>query len=269
MNERIRIVLLAALPQEYAYFKKVTGPWEKISGGPFPMFRSSSRDLDMILIETGMGKQRINEALACIVKLNRPDLIVCFGFAGGLSKEFGIGEVFLARDFILWNGSRSCIEEEFHLEPSSELIRFCDDMKIGRCRIITVDRPESKQRLSELLENDLFIVDMESYYLAEFASAEMVPIVCFRAVSDGIDDEINFDIETITDGLGRVRPWKILRAVLKEPRLMVSFHDLWRGSRKAALRLGKALAAFLSLPVLDIDGMIAGSRLWKGSVPSS
>jgi nucleoside phosphorylase len=262
VNEKICIALIAALPEEYGFFKKMTGPWSTASRKPFKVFGKTTLDKRLILIETGMGKSGIDERLTRRLAAERPALIISFGFAGGLSDELIVGDVLLAQDLALWDGSRSVMDEEIHLEHPRALLELLQNMGIGTGRVVTVMRPEPKHVLAEKLPDTIpSVMDMESWLLAELANALGVPILCLRAVSDAVSDEIDFDLEAITDASGHVRIWKVLAAVIREPGLLASFYHSWRRSRKAAKRLGRSLATLLGIRASEIAAMIVDFRI--------
>jgi len=263
MSDVHRILLVAALPQEYAHLTKITGPWKRFQMDPFSAWKCCTPDREMVLVETGMGRRSMLEGMQRAIGTVQPDLIICFGFGGGLSERLEVGQVNLVRYFVLWNDAGSFDGEEFYLEPSSELLRFCSERRVGLCRSVTVGALTSKPRLSESVGRFPAVVDMESYHAARIACDAGIPLLCIRAISDGLNDEIDFDLSTIADDSGQVKVGRVLLAVLRRPSLAGSFYRAWRRSRWASIRLGEILAALLDIPGSDITWLTAGGQIGK------
>lgn len=261
------IALLAALPQEYRPFQKLSGPWRSVSARPFRHFIRVHSDRDFMLVETGMGKSRILDALKWVQERYTPDLIVSFGFAGSLHKKLKVGQTFLANRFNLLHDSLHSDRSgsQLILEVPSTLQHFIHENHFALVRILTAQRPEPKAPLLELLREVPSLMDMESYFAAEFALKNSIPFLCFRTVSDGDEDEIDFDLGSITNGDGQVQTLKVLRTVAAKPGLMKSFWFSWRRSRLAAMRIAGLLSSFLSLPLYELTEILSSIQLKEES----
>jgi len=267
----LRIVLIASLPQEYGPLKRLSSPWRLISRKPFKHFTRTLADKELILVEAGMGRARIQEALPWILAKNTPHLILSFGFAGSLYEAFEVGDVFLGDCFIEKEvppdspGSRTSVRgERLVFQASSSLIRFCHDNQVRCARFVTTERPESKLALSRYLGGPPSLVEMETIFTARIALQESIPLLCFRAVSDALEDEIDFDLDAISSPSGNIRLFGVLRTVLREPPLIRSFYDSWKRSRKAGERLAEVLSALVNQPAAELREMALGSHLLVG-----
>jgi hypothetical protein len=103
-------------------------------------------------------------------------------------------------------------------------------------------------------------MDMESYLVARFCSRNHIPFLSLRAISDGVSDEIDFDLTAISDNRGRVRIPLVLASVLRNPRLLRSYYLSWKRSQIAAKNLGKVLYSFLNLPIAEIRTLALSFR---------
>ncbi|RPJ09472.1 MAG: hypothetical protein EHM36_04310, partial [Deltaproteobacteria bacterium] len=193
-----RIVLFAALPEEYAPLKRMVGPWSHRSSRPFRSFLRLLPGKELLLVETGMGPARIREALEWIHGTSPADVIVSLGFAGSLNEEYDVGEVYFGQSFMRLRSSSGKVPgEELLLDRSEAILGFCNHHRVGGARVVTVDRPESKQLLKRAFVDGPTVMDMESHIVALFAMRECLPFFCFRGVSDGLEDAIDFDIHAI------------------------------------------------------------------------
>lgn len=252
----IRIVLLFALPQEYAGMKQLVGPWGLSTRDPFKSLVHRVPGKELLLVETGMGRDRMIEALGWILGKVRPDLVVASGFAGSLTQDLVVGDVCLGEVFASLDlRSHGETASRIVLEIPIRLAQFCDTQRIRRMLMVTVNQSAPKEPLSKQYENTPAIVDMESYFLAESCRQMNLPFLSFRAVSDGLRDEIDFDPAAISNARGQVKILLVLASILRNPRLIGSYFGCWRRSTRAARNLGKGLNAFLNLPPAELSGL--------------
>jgi nucleoside phosphorylase len=276
----IRIALLFALPQEYASFNRLMGPWRMRSRKPFKSFTYSEGrrqeqlpfpkegqggfDVkELILIETGMGHRRTLEALEWLLGWFHPDLVVTSGFAGSLARDLIVGDVCLGEVVASLDcPPRPRVERWVNLSVPEGLTHFWNEHRIRKTRIVTASRPKPKQPLSEEFSDLPSIMDMETYFVAEFCYRNRLPFLSLRAVSDGLWDEIDFDLTAISDTQGHVRIPLVLASVLKSPRLLRSYYRSWKRSRTAATNLGKALCGLIELPPAELRTLLSAGAWW-------
>jgi adenosylhomocysteine nucleosidase len=255
------MAIFAALPQEYRTFKRLMGGWTFQGTLPFKVFQHQAAGRQQLLVETGMSRKRLLEAVAWALKAGNPDVIISAGFAGGLQDSLGVGKVVWGETFseLATNGMR--LNDRFQLPMPKPAAAFCQQQLVDRVRVITVERPVAKARLNRWCGQHPAVIDMESSVLAEAAFYRGIPFICLRAVSDGLHDEIDYDLEDITDDRGRVRIRNVLRTILNKPALIRSFHSSWRRARLAARHLARALAALLTLPQPHLEALVQECRL--------
>jgi nucleoside phosphorylase len=257
----IRIVLLFALPQEYGAFKQLVGPWGLLTREPFKSLVHRVPGKELLLVETGMGHDRMTEALGWILGKVRPDLVVASGFAGSLTQDLVVGDACLGEVFASLDlRSHSEIAPRIVQEIPIRLVQFCDTERIRRMLTVTVNQSAPKESLSKKYENSPAIVDMESYFMAEFCRQMNLAFLSFRAVSDGLRDEIDFDPAAISDARGQVKILLVLASVLRNPRLVGSYFGCWRRSTKAARSLGKALRSLVNLSPAELLSLGSSKR---------
>lgn len=271
----MRMALLFALPEEYAAFKRAAGSWQLTHRTPFKSFLHSAPSRQLVLVETGMGRVGMLAALDWLLGWMRPDLVITAGFAGSLSEELAVGDVCLGEAFTwLDEGSNTplCLDAAarkpaakspvtFRLatcaKAASSFIRFCSEDRLRPARIVTVSQPQPKSLLSPEFKDVASIMDMESYFTARFCYARRIPFLGIRSVSDGLWDEIEFDLRSITDQRGRVRIPLVLASVINSPGLVRSYYHSWERSRRAARSLGEALAGLAALPAEELGALAA------------
>jgi len=285
----MRTVLLFALPEEHASFRTTTGPWRLTCRTPFKTFRCTTLSHDLVLVETGMGREPLCEALSWLLELPHPDLIISAGFAGSLSEHLSVGDGCLGEAFVCfdedheeqWSGeiARAALPDAasenrddlasamecrplttFHLKRGSERLRqwlpVTGRYSFQQARIVTVTRPQQKVSLAHRFADGTSLMDMESYYAVRFCFERRIPFLAVRVVSDGLEDELDFDLGAISDDQGKVRVSRVVASVIRSPRLIKSYYHAWRRSRTAARSLGNFLARVLALPEKDLEDLV-------------
>lgn len=260
----MRIALTAALPQEYRPFLKRCTPWQRVSTHPYTQYLHAGCDREILLVETGMGRKSVQAALDRVVREFAPDLLISFGFAGSLHERLEVGalchvEAFFHLDAASPPGLR---EPPLHAAASAVLEDFSVTSPVRKAAIFTAESPKPKASLVRLCRDLPSLLDMESYHVARFALEAKLPFLCLRSVSDGCRDEIDFDLEAITDGLGRVRMMRVLGAVVRHPPWIRSFLESWKRSRTAGKTLADGLCFLLTLPQEKLQKV--GARVAPG-----
>src|SRR5262249_11805314 len=110
-----------------------------------------------------------------------------------------------------------------------------------------VGTPGEKQELGR--RHGALAVDMETAAGARACVAQGVPFGFVRAIPDRADGALAPGLVGLLAG-GRVAPGRVLAALARSPRLAVELWRLARDTRRAARRLGRALAELLTPPAI-------------------
>ena len=122
---------------------------------------------------------------------------------------------------------------------------------------LSAETPGNKQALSALAAGQPAVLDMETATVAGTALHNKIPFICFRAISDGLDHDLGFNLSDISDERGRIRLGGVLVTVIRRPATLKAFYLSWRRSRLAAKNLCGSVAAFLGIPA-PVLGKMAG-----------
>lgn len=258
----MRVLLLAALPQEHGSLRRRSKTWRLLAKRPFRHFSRSVSGVEVLLVETGMGARKAGEAMKWACGWFRPDLALSIGFAGSLCGELKVGDVLLGEESVRFLQVRSSfLDQSFVLSIPEDLKEFFKGL--GTCfgRIVTVEEPRPKAGMATLFSDLPTVVDMETHAAADFAAEAGVPLLCIRCVSDGLYDEIDYKMDVIADSEGNVRISKVMTALLMKPGLLNSFTRSWRRATVAADGLGRMLCGFLNLPASVLARGAAGCRV--------
>lgn len=113
-------------------------------------------------------------------RLDKPDLVLLVGFAGGCKKDSETGDVFFVNS-ILHNHQKNIISETIEIDPllfDQKLIRFGVGASVGR-----VATPAEKEILG-LEGADL--VEMELKFVLDVFFKISVPFICLRVILDDL-----------------------------------------------------------------------------------
>ncbi len=258
----IRIVMLAALPQEHACLRRRTPPWERVGRRERPAYRKRLAGTEYLLLETGMGRRGIEQTLEIMCK-NPPDLIVSLGFAGSLDPHLSVGALGLGESFIGLAGTNADEMEGplIRAPAGSTLARHASAWGLTPVRIATVEKVQDKVALAARLGGRLTLVDMESYFAARAAADLGSAFVSMRSVSDGPTDTIDFDVAALSDSEGRVRISRVVRQAACSPTLLRSLAAAWKRARRAADSLARAAQSLLALPAQEVESIGREQRI--------
>jgi nucleoside phosphorylase len=252
IGQKARILILTALPQEYSPLRKLFPSWRLVRKRPLKKFAFNLPGKEITLVEAGMGPNSVKEALSDELSRFSPDLLMFCGFAGGLHPDLTEGVVCYTH-----SAREISSEEVFKFRVSQDLSDFIVQNQIRPVFALSADGPVDKQMLSCTAVEQPAVLDMETATVAELASQNKIPFVCFRAVSDAVDRDLGFNLSDISDERGRVRLAGVLGTIIRKPSALKAFYLSWRRSRLAARNLCGSVAAFLHvLPAMS--GKIEG-----------
>ncbi len=223
---------------------------EEVVAGPFcRVYRGKLHSRDTLLVKTGMGKERAENATNFILERYPVTAIISLGFAGGLAPELKIGDVVVCSKLL---GITGVEQEDQMLEPytpDAGLLALASqgpgDRAISFClgsgvTVLTLEpSTQELQGLYETLHAD--VVDMESYWIAKIASDQQVPFIAIRSISDTSQNSVKpFDQILTVDG---EVIWKqAVLSLLLHPHYLLNVYTLFRNTRPAK----RNLAAFIS-----------------------
>jgi adenosylhomocysteine nucleosidase len=179
----------------------------------------------------GVGKSaarnRLNELLATG---SRPARIVVAGFAGGLRRGLAVGDVLMAAEVIDEVGGKwkmDCPSDR------SGRVLTCEKM---------ISEPLRKRELNA--EHQADVVDMESSAVAEICRQAGISFGCIRVISDDVDTRLSQCLMALVES-GRVTVWRVIKLLLRSPRLIFELIRLARHTRSAGESLAKRLKSEL------------------------
>lgn len=247
------IGLIAAMPEEIAPLISRVGPVtrEKLTG--FRLYRFTSGGKDVVLIESGIGAQRAEQATRALLGVTTPDVILNFGFGGAALPGPNVGDIVLADRLLLYKDQ--LFTDQAGLSPVlTEELATCLDLqcrgksfRMHRGTFVTSGEIIGKQTLAGLLPATATtpVLEMETAAVARVASERKVPLAAIRAISDGAEEELDFSIADITDREMRISVRKVLWTIARKPRIIPQLVRLGKNSRRAGENLATVVLAVL------------------------
>ncbi len=230
----MRIGIIAALPGE---LQPLVRRWQRM-----PAARASGISIwqrggnvdgsedEVIAVCAGMGAPAARRAFVAAEFLGSLDLVLSVGWAGALVAECEPGQCFSASEVI-----DAQTGERFGLTDGTRKLRLVTTVRVA-------DESE-KRRLAATYGAAL--VDMEAAAVARLAQMRGIPVMCFKAVSDGVDAELP-DLNPFIDIAGKLRMGPFLAHVALRPGYWGALGRLGRNSAAAAKSLAATVVAFLA-----------------------
>lgn len=250
------ICIIGAIKEEIAGIKQRMRVDNTHRMGHAALFAGEWLGTRVLLVRSGMGKDRARQALEALFEKASPDLIVSIGYAGGLEPGLNTGDLVLA-DHVLtldaetklnFDSCQTTLKEtvDKDLLDRAILISGSVDIKLHRGGLLTVDapilNPVDKKALGLLYK--VMAVDMETWALVSLAKEKDIPFLSIRSISDTVDQEL-LDCSGLVDETGEVSKLKAGWHVVTHPGSIKGLLDLGRQTRKATANLTDFVTRFL------------------------
>jgi len=224
-----RIGIVAALPSE---LKPLTRHWNHhhhlATGRIGPIEAAAACE--------GMGEKAVTRACERVAAAGPIDTIISVGYAGSLSCGLTAPEAVSVREVIDGRTSERFLTAETPTPVKGQ-------------RLITLDHvagPEEKRQLGTTWQ--AVLVDMEAATVARFARENNLAFLCFKAVTDGPNDELP-DFNRFTTPEGRLRMAAFVTYAILHPRYWKVLGELEKNSHLAAVQLSNFVSSSLSTSV--------------------
>ncbi len=242
------IGLIAAMSQESDALLRFVKPWRRIAVGSLRGYSFSISEYSCILVTSGMGMRRAREATQALVESFSPSILISFGIAGAVEVDLEIGDVVLAKAYCqLKDGILSPLhplEEmpEAAREAAAQSLSARGARLFSGEAITTSGSQTFEYKLSEMKHP---VLEMETAGIAQVAMENGIPLFSFRAISDGPRTPIPVDLGEVMDEDANLRVSKLIKAVLRNPKILYLSRQMRRNTQLAAENAAAALVAAL------------------------
>ena len=238
------LAVMGAFGQEIADLRRQAVVREVAAGQGCTLYRGTLENRDVVIVKTGMGRERAESATKFTLERYPVTAIVSLGFAGALAPELKVGDVVVCSTLCCGNGVGEEDEGAEPQAPDPALLSLAlkgsegtaANVRPGICVTVPLldADPEKMSALRDSFHAD--IVDMASYWIARIASARQIPFVAIRSHSDTIQRSIQpFDRILASDG---TMLWKkAIVSYLLHPQYMMNTFVLFRNTRLAKRNL--------------------------------
>jgi nucleoside phosphorylase len=190
------------------------------------------RTLQLCVLHTGVGKMKCAERVENILHIKKPELLIASGFCGGTNDELEPGDLVIAEN-----------------ASSPELLQKAREILSGAVvgKIHSADRiiDPAADRYAIGREHGAVAVDMETETIARLCTAESIPMLALRVVSDSpaapfpVPPNVLFDIEKQRTDFSQ-----LLSYIARNPASAIRLAEF---SRQIVLAKTKLAAALVSV----------------------
>jgi adenosylhomocysteine nucleosidase len=241
-RERSRIMVIGAFNDEVEFLVSNMSVEEnhKLSVGRLWVGAWQSRSV--FVMKSGVGPDKAETTLREALQLCRPDVILSFGTAGGLSSDCRVGDLVLVDRLIdLRRGESLDINPQLLSTAAMWLCNHQLPFKQGH--VVTsprvIDDEAERDRLCTSF--GALAVEMESAVLGQIATAHGIPFLCIRTISDYANSELAV--------LGPLKAtskttWReVVAGLIKKPRIALPYWRFRRDLYRSMYRMEKAVGA--------------------------
>lgn len=241
------IALTAATTQEVNGLCRCISRQPRTAGGGYETWSGRYKDRELLIIRSGVGKQKAENAMNTVLESHPISTLVSLGFAGALVDDLGAGSIVLCDGIHHVNGSGMSL---FHADTDllRRVARAMEKTGLdwrsggGLTVIEPVFRAEEKRELGENI--GARICDMEDYWLAQAAAARGIPFLAVRVVFDDIRSHL-LDFDKIGDEEGNVSAGRMISYLLARPGHLLRAPSLYRSFNRAQASLARATEILL------------------------
>jgi adenosylhomocysteine nucleosidase len=244
------VILISAMRLESRALLEIASGWKREKHGKIPCYRFALGEWNCCLIESGMGMERAREATRMLLDATPAEFLISFGIAGAVGADLKIGDVVVAEKICLLDRKKlSAIQPLAKLSRQAWNAIVLALQKTGaglyHGSAITTRGSQSIDPGIRVLPHP--VLEMETAGILKEAKAHEVPLLVVRAISDGPEAPLPFDLEEMVDDNDHLRIGKILLAILKKPAILGQALKMGRNSQLASRNAAIAVTGILSI----------------------
>jgi adenosylhomocysteine nucleosidase len=239
------LAVLGAFGHEIADLRRQMVIEEVDGSGPCKVYCGRLRGRDCLLVQTGMGKERAENAAQFLLQRYSVNTIISVGFAAALTPQLRAGDVVVCSTLHCATGLEHLGQKLESRASDARLLSLASQLlggnPVSSCIGSSVVVPKlhsSPERIHELGEAfGVHIAEMESYWIAKIASAHQIPFLAIRSVSETIHDSLApFDRILASDG--RLLWRRAVMSFVLHPQYLMNVLAIFRRVQPARRNLG-------------------------------
>lgn len=248
------IAIFFALRQELTSLKPQVNILKKIRRAHAIFYQSEFCGFPITLVQTGIGKN-VSEAIQYLSKCFRIQLMISSGFAGSVNPEAGVGDLIIGKHVL--RSSQETFEGEIQINSRISCdasiidlavrLSHTDIFKTHCGDVLSVNKIVRQSSTKKNIGNQTsaIAIDMESYAIAERASALGIPFIVIRTISDGIEEDMEINENIVTEG-GNVNISATARHLLNKPHHILYFNRMRKQTKLATNTLSAFFPNFIT-----------------------
>jgi adenosylhomocysteine nucleosidase len=234
--------ILAAVSEEIAGIKQAMNISDRIRLGKSEAWPGKWQGKNIVLVRTGVGKQRAAEAALKTIEQFSPDRLLSIGYAGGLVPNLEVSDLIVAEQIMDVESSAEFVPDPQWLQMAQN-VSASENYKVISGRLVTADKvihsPQDKKEFGERFSAEA--VEMETSAIAKVAMDKNMPFLSVRAISDSVEQEI-LDSSSFLGSDGEISKLKAGWYVLTHPGSISSALSL----RSQTQRATRTMTEFVS-----------------------
>ena len=188
------IAILVAIKTELESIKKDFIVEKTISKNGWRLFTGQYAHQDVLLVQTGVGKERAVGAAEFILENYPITTLISSGYGGALTHDLHVGDLVLCQKLQCVDSSKSfatCYSDPQLVDAAAQSMNAVE-INLITGDSITVDNlvsdPDQKRPLAKTSRAK--VVDMESYWIAKIAAQRALQFLAVRAISDVLTERL-------------------------------------------------------------------------------
>lgn len=199
----------------------------------------------------GMGKQKVFATLPQLLKEKKPQAILLVGFSGGLSPHLKAAALTICTSFCHLEEGEPPLSSSPHLTERAMHALDKNGISYTSARSLTTPKLLTEAAEKQALASRAEVVDLESYWVAQIAQAEGVPLAALRVVFDPADQPLPPYVADLLEEHPLKKLTQLLRALLSAPQSLFEGPKLARLAARAQERLCQATLSILDSPLSE------------------
>jgi adenosylhomocysteine nucleosidase len=223
------VIVVAALDSELAGIRRLLELAGSFHVGDVRMEHGRLGGRDCVLVQSGMGRVRAEEALRAVLAQYHPVAVLSLGFCGALAATLRVGDLVVCSPV----GALLTLPSDPHAAPSPVGWLHCDGALVhqalavpmppgagqlvgGGC--LTVPSAAGLRGVKQWLSDSFpsVAVDMESFWIGLLCQESGVPLLVVRCVSDTLAESLP-SFEGLVDDFGRASLTTLSHYLLRHP----------------------------------------------------
>jgi adenosylhomocysteine nucleosidase len=221
--EVMMLAIFGAFGQEIVDFRRQMVIEEVVAKPVCRLYRGKFKNRETLLVQTGMGKERAENATRFTLEHYPVTAIISLGFAGALAPELRIGDVVVCSALLCAPGTEQKEEKLESLAPDANLLSLASQgAGDGATRFC-----------------------LGSYWIAKIAATQQIPFIAIRSISDNAQSSVQpFDQILASDG--RLLWKKAVLCFLSHPQYLTNVFTLFRNTRPAKRNLAAVVGQLVA-----------------------